>query len=131
MAGLITILCFAIVGILTGLNFAIPYALSKYIAVAILAALDSVFGAMSANMKKEFRIKTFLSGFFGNALIAMFLTFIGEKLDVDIYLGVVIVFSGRLLNNFSTIRRGIVSNFDLKKVKETVEGKSFKVKKEK
>lgn len=123
MIGLITILGFAVAGILTGINFIIPYSYSKYVAVAILACLDSVFGALAANIEKKFKINTFLSGFFGNAIIAIFLTFIGEKLNVDIYLGVVIIFSGRLLNNFSTIRRGVVDNLDLKKVKEEVERK--------
>jgi small basic protein len=105
MAGVIIILGFIAAGFLTGLNVVVPYVYSKYIAVAILACLDSVFGAFSANIEKKFRINIFLSGFFGNALIAMFLVFIGDKLNVDIYLAAVIVFSGRLLNNFSTIRR--------------------------
>lgn len=127
MVGLITLLGFALAGVLTGLNFMIPYSMSKYVAVAILACLDSVFGALAANIEKKFKINTFLSGFFGNAIIAIFLTYIGEKLNVDIYLGVVIVFSGRLLNNFSTIRRGVVDNIDIKKVKEEVENVKKKV----
>ena len=120
MIGLITLIFFAIAGILTGINFIIPYAYSKYVAVAIIACLDTVFGALAANINKKFKINTFLSGFFGNAIIAMFLTYIGEKLNVDIYLGVVIVFSGRLLNNFAIIRRGFVEKIDLNKVKEGI-----------
>lgn len=105
MVGIIIILMFVIAGILTGLNVAIPYSYSQYIAVAILACLDSVFGAFSANIEKKFRMNIFLSGFFGNAVIAIFLVFIGIKLNVDVYLAVVIVFTGRLLNNFTVIRR--------------------------
>lgn len=113
--GIIVIIIFVIAGIFTGLNVEIPYAYSQYIAVAILACLDSVFGAFSANIEKKFKMSTFLSGFFGNAIIAMLLTFIGRKLDVDIYLAAVIVFSGRLLNNFSTIRRSYISKLEDKK----------------
>jgi len=53
----------------------------------------------------------------------MFLVFIGDKLNVDIYLAAVIVFSGRLLNNFSSIRRDY-----LQKINERVNKKKEEVK---
>lgn len=112
MTGIIIIVGFMVAGILTGLNVVVPYVYSKYIAVAILACLDSVFGAFAANIEKKFRINIFLSGFFGNSLIAMFLVFIGDKLNVDIYLAAVIVFSSRLINNFGTIRRDFIIKLD-------------------
>lgn len=115
MTGIIIVIGFVIAGVLTGLNVVIPYSYSQYIAVAILACLDSVFGAFSANIEKKFRMSTFLSGFFGNAIIAMFLVYIGSKLDVEIYLAAVIVFGSRLLNNFSTIRRDFIDKLDNKK----------------
>ena len=117
LAGIIIILIFVIAGILTGLNVVIPYSYSQYIAVAILACLDSVFGALSANIGKKFKLSIFLSGFVCNALIAIFLVYIGSRLNVDIYLAVVIVFTGRLLNNFTSIRRDFVQKFDDKEVK--------------
>ena len=113
--GIIVLICFALLGIFVGLNVEIPYAYSQYIAVAILACLDTVFGAYCANIENKFKMNTFISGFFGNALIAMFLTFIGSKLDVDIYLAVVIVFSGRLLDNFASIRRYFINRLENKK----------------
>ena len=112
MVGVLVVILFVIVGIITGMNVEIPYSYSQYIAVAILACLDSVFGAFAANIEKKFRMNVFLSGFFGNAIIAMLLVFIGIKLNVDIYLAAVIVFSGRLLNNFSIIRRDFIENID-------------------
>lgn len=115
MTGIIIVIGFVIAGILTGLNVIIPYSYSQYIAVAILACLDSVFGAFAANIEKKFRMSTFLSGFFGNAIIAMFLVYIGSKLNVEIYLAAVIVFGSRLLNNFSTIRRDFIEKLDNKK----------------
>ena len=116
MAGIIIIIGFVIAGILTGLNVVIPYSYSQYIAVAILACLDSVFGAFSANIEKKFKLNIFLSGFICNALVAIFLVYIGSKLNVDIYLAVVIVFTGRLLNNFTSIRRDFVKKIDDKEV---------------
>lgn len=121
--GILILVIFVIAGILTGLNVEIPYSYTQYIAVAILACLDSVFGAFSANTENKFKMATFISGFFGNALIAILLTFIGSKLDVDIYLAVVIVFSGRLLNNFSTIRRNYLNKFENKKSEHEVKRK--------
>ena len=108
MAGVIIIIGFVVAGILTGLNIVIPYSYSQYFAVAILACLDSVFGALFANIEKKFKLNIFLSGFVCNALVAIFLVYIGSKLNVDIYLAVVIVFTGRLLNNITGIRRDFV-----------------------
>lgn len=112
MVGIIIILSCVALGVLSGLNIIVPYALSKYIAVAILAFLDSAFGGMTANLQKKFNLKVFLTGFFGNAIIAMVLVFIGIRLNVDIYLAAVIVFSTRLLNNFSVIRRIVIDKVD-------------------
>lgn len=114
IVGILIVLSFIICGIFLGLNVVIPYSYSQYIAVAILACLDSVFGAFAANTENKFKMNVFLSGFFGNALIAMLLVYIGSKLNVDIYLAAVIVFSGRLLNNFSVIRRVFVEKYEKK-----------------
>ena len=103
MIGILILLLFVIAGILTGLNVVVPYSFSQYIAVAILACLDSVFGAFSANIEKKFKMNVFLTGFFGNSLIAIFL---------DLYLGAVIVFTGRLLNNFTVIRHEALGKID-------------------
>lgn len=120
MIGIIILIVFIIAGVLIGMNVAIPLSYSNYIAVAILACLDSVFGAFSANVEKKFSMSVFISGFIGNALVAILLVFIGEKLNVDIFLAAVIVFSSRLLNNFSSIRRYFLEKME-KKAKEKVE----------
>ncbi|MBP3337225.1 MAG: small basic family protein [Clostridia bacterium] len=102
------ILAFSILfGIVLGLVLpvSVPSGYSQYVAIIILASLDSVFGAMSAWFNKNFDIKIFFSGFFGNTIIAVILTFIGKKLDVDLYLVALIVFGTRLFTNFSSIRR--------------------------
>lgn len=129
MPGIIIVIGFVVAGILTGSYVFIPYSYSQYIAVAILACLDSVFGALYANMEKKFRMNIFLTGFFGNSLIAIFLVFIGKKLNVDIYLAAVIVFSGRLLNNFTAIRRVVIDRIEKKQTKIQIEGKNKREKK--
>lgn len=115
MPGVIIVVGFILAGILTGVNFNIPYSYSQFVAVAILACLDSVFGALNATVNKKFKMNIFLTGFFGNSLIAMFLVYIGTKLNVDIYLAAVIVFTGRLLTNFTSIRRDIIDRIEKNK----------------
>ena len=48
---------------------AIDYTYSRYLAIAILACLDSVFGGVAGFIEKKFNINIFVSGFFGNALL--------------------------------------------------------------
>ena len=108
-------LIFAIVivfGFIFGSNLEIPYKYTAYIAVAILAFLDSLFGGIVSNMKNEFNMTVFVSGFFVNALIAIFLVYLGQKLNVDVYLAAVIVFTTRLFTNLSIIRRLIIENIE-------------------
>lgn len=101
----LAIVLFAILGGILGyIAPIIPYAYSKYTAVAIIAALDSVFGGLASSLQGKFNMKVFITGFFGNAIIAIALVALGVRLGVDIYLAAVIVFVQRLLLNFSIIR---------------------------
>jgi len=96
----------------------IPYSMSNYLAIAIVAAIDSVFGGIASNIKKVFDIKVFISGFFVNSILAMLLTYLGQKLNVDIYLAAIIVFVGRMFNNLGIIRRYYLGKIDEKAEKE-------------
>jgi len=102
-------------GFLFGYSLEIPYTFTEYIAVAILAFLDSIFGGVASNMQSKFDFVIFISGFFLNAIIAMFLVYLGQKLNVDIYLAAVIVFSTRLFTNFSIIRRIFIEQIRTRK----------------
>ena len=107
---ILSIVIGCILGIILGfLSPTIPYTVSKYLAIGIVAALDSVFGGIASNIKKNFDIKVFISGFFVNAILAILLTFLGEKLNVDIYLAAIVVFVGRMFNNLGIIRRYYLS----------------------
>ena len=111
----ITIIICSILGIILGINLpTISYSYSGYLAIAIVAALDSVFGGITGVLKGNFDIKIFVSGFFGNAILAILLTYLGEKLNVDIYLAAVIVFVGRMFTNLAIIRRYYVEKWSNK-----------------
>ena len=114
---LIAIIIGCVIGALIGTNIpTIPYTYSGYLAIAIIAALDSVFGGITSTLKKNFDMKIFISGFFVNAILAIALTYLGEKLNVDIDLAAVVVFVGRMFNNLGTIRRYYVEKISNRKI---------------
>lgn len=111
----ITILIGCILGALIGMNLPIiSYTYSSYLAIAIIAALDSVFGGIASVINKTFNLKIFITGFFGNAILAILLTILGEKLNVDIYLAAIVVFVGRMFVNLAIIRRYYVDKWSQK-----------------
>lgn len=113
---IIAIVLGCIIGALLG-NFApiISYTYSGYLAIAIVAALDSVFGGIVSSLKKNFDLGVFLSGFFGNAILAIGLTYLGQRLNVDIYIAAIFVFVSRMFNNLGFIRRYYLEKFRSKK----------------
>ncbi|MEQ2442608.1 small basic family protein [Pseudoflavonifractor intestinihominis] len=101
-----------IVGLVIGcfLPWHVPSQYSLYVATGLLAALDSALGGMNARIKKTFNLSIFLSGFFGNAIIAVFLTWLGDKLGLPLYLAAVVVFGTRMFQNFAEIRRELLTS---------------------
>ena len=119
---LLVIIIACLLGAIVGLNAPIiSYTYSSYLAIAIIAALDSVFGGVASVINKKFDMKIFISGFFGNAILAILLTVLGEKLNIDIYLAAIVVFVGRMFNNLGIIRRYYVEKWT-----ENVKNKSEK-----
>ena len=126
----IAILIGCILGTIIGLNAPmISYTYSSYLAIAIIAALDSVFGGIASVIKKNFDLKIFISGFFGNAILAILLTILGQKLNVDIYLAAIVVFVWRMFMNLGTIRRYYVEKWT-NKLKDKGNKKSKEIVKE-
>lgn len=97
-------------GVLVGflVSIEIPLAYVKYTAIAILAALDTVLGGLRGQLERQFDFTIFISGFFVNTSFAALLTYIGDLLGLDLYLGAVIAFSIRIFNNVGFIRRGLL-----------------------
>lgn len=126
----VIIIAGCIIGAAIGINAPIiPYTYSGYLAIAIIAALDSIFGGISAVIKRNFDLKIFVSGFFGNAILSILLTYLGEKLNVDIYLAAIIVFVGRMFTNLSIIRRYYLERWTSRLKKDQNEMKQIMQKK--
>ena len=102
-----------IIGILIGifLPFQIPDAYTAYVAAGILAALDSVFGGTVAQLQDRFDVRVFVTGFIGNLILAVLLTFIGEKMGLSLYLVPMFVFGMRIFQNFAAMRRLFFSKY--------------------
>ena len=114
-----------VLGALIGINVpTISYTYSSYLAIAVIAALDSVFGGITSVIKKNFDLKIFITGFFGNAILSIVLTILGEQLNVDIYLAAIVVFVGRMFTNLAIIRRYYIEKWT-EKSKEKKEKVKF------
>ena len=112
-----------VLGAIIGMNGpVISYTYSGYVAIAIIAALDSVFGGITSVLKGNFDLKIFISGFFGNAILSIMLTWLGVKLNVDIYLAAIVVFVGRMFTNLAIIRRYYIDKWSnkMKEVKTVI-----------
>ena len=83
----------------------LPVELARYTAVGILAALDSLLGALRAELEGHFDTRIFLSGFYTNALLAAGLAFLGDRLGIDLYLVALFAFGWRIFQNVAVIRR--------------------------
>jgi small basic protein len=96
-----------LIGIIIGSVFSlrIPAQYARYTAMAILAALDSVLGALRAELQGEYDSWIFVTGFFGNAVLAAGLTFVGDRMGVELYLAAIVAFGVRLFNNLAIVRR--------------------------
>lgn len=100
-----------VLGVLGGIVFdvSVPLELQPYLPIAIVAALDAVFGGVRAVMEGIFNDKVFVVSFIANVLIAAFIVFLGDQLGVGSQLStaVIVVLGIRIFTNVATIRRHI------------------------
>jgi small basic protein len=98
-----------VVGIILGLLLTpdVPQWLEPYLPIAVVAALDAVFGALRAFLDGIFNDKVFVISFVSNVVIAALIVFLGDKLGVGAQLstGVVVVLGIRIFSNVAQIRR--------------------------
>jgi small basic protein len=100
-----------VVGVAVGLIFKpdVPIGLEPYLPIAVVAALDAVFGALRAFLDGLFDDKVFVVSFISNVLIAALIVFLGDKLGVGAQLstGVIVVLGIRIFANVAAIRRHV------------------------
>ncbi|GAA1831895.1 small basic family protein [Luedemannella flava] len=100
---------FLVVGIVLGvvLEPTVPVALQPYLPIAVVAALDAVFGGVRAKLDGVFDDKQFVISFISNVLVAAFIVYLGDQLGVggQLSTGVVVVLGVRIFGNVAAIRR--------------------------
>ena len=98
-----------VVGVVLGLVLqpSVPLWLQPYLPIAIVAALDAVFGGVRARLDGIFDPKVFVVSFVSNVLVAALIVFLGDQLGVGAQLstGVVVVLGIRIFGNSAAIRR--------------------------
>nr|WP_218884128.1 small basic family protein [Allobranchiibius huperziae] len=85
----------------------VPLWLQPYLPVAVIAALDAVFGAVRAMLDGIFSDKVFVVSFLSNVVVAGLIVFMGDQLGVGSQLStaVVVVLGLRIFSNVAAIRR--------------------------
>jgi small basic protein len=100
-----------LIGVLLGLVLQpeVPLGLEPYLPIAVVAALDAVFGALRAFLDGIFDDKVFVVSFVSNVLIAAVIVYLGDKLGVggQLSTGVIVVLGIRIFSNVAAIRRHI------------------------
>lgn len=100
-----------VVGILLGIFFQpnVPPVLQPYLPIAIIAAMDALFGAFRAWLEGRFSDRVFIVSFFSNVLIAALIVWLGDQIGVGSQLStaVVVVLGIRIFTNVAAIRRAI------------------------
>ncbi|MGH3472312.1 MAG: small basic family protein [Nocardioidaceae bacterium] len=98
-----------IVGVVLGLFFepSVPAGMQPYLPIAVVAALDAVFGGLRAFLDGIFDDKVFVVSFVSNVLIAALIVYLGDQLGVggQLSTAVIVVLGIRIFSNVAAIRR--------------------------
>jgi small basic protein len=98
-------------GVLLGLFFdpTVSLVLQPYLPIAVVAALDAVFGGLRARLDGIFDAKVFVISFVSNVVVAALIVFLGDQLGVGAQLStaVVVVLGIRIFGNAAAIRRHV------------------------
>lgn len=105
MIPVLALLAGVILGVV--LDPAVPAVLEPYLPIAVVAALDAVFGGVRAKLDGIFDDKQFVVSFISNVLVAGLIVWLGDQLGVggQLSTGVVVVLGVRIFGNVAAIRR--------------------------
>ncbi|EUA35502.1 hypothetical protein I553_6479 [Mycobacterium xenopi 4042] len=98
-----------VVGIVLGLVFhpSVPEVIQPYLPIAVVAALDAVFGGLRAYLERIFDPKVFVVSFVFNVLVAALIVYVGDQLGVGTQLStaIIVVLGIRIFGNTAALRR--------------------------
>lgn len=100
-----------VIGVVVGLVLqpTVPAELQPYLPIAVVAALDALFGGLRAKLDGIFDDRVFVTSFLANVVVAALIVFLGDQLGVGTQLStaVVVVLGIRIFSNAASIRRHI------------------------
>jgi small basic protein len=101
------------VGVLLGVYIGFPVGglVGQYIAIGVIAGLDSIFGGWRSALEGKFQNDVFVTGFVSNVLIASLLAILGDYLGLDLFLAATLVMGWRIFTNLSMIRRHAINRW--------------------
>ncbi|HEX2298228.1 MAG TPA: small basic family protein [Pseudonocardiaceae bacterium] len=107
MIGLVALLAGLLLGLF--LDPTVPGWVEPYLPIAVVAALDAVFGGVRARLDGVFDAKVFVVSFVSNVLVAALIVLLGDELGVGSQLStaVVVVLGIRIFGNAAAIRRHV------------------------
>ena len=105
MIAVLALLAGVVLGIV--LHPTVPAGLQPYLPIAVVAALDAVFGGVRAKLDGIFDDKQCVVSFISNVLVAALIVYLGDQLGVggQLSTGVVVVLGVRIFGNVAAIRR--------------------------
>ena len=86
----------------------VPQDMTRYVAMAVVAALDATLGGVRSSLERTFNDRIFVIAFLSNAAVAVALVWLGDQLDVDLVTAVVVVLGIRIFQNVAAIRRRLI-----------------------
>ena len=99
-------------GMLVGLNlpWKVPAILARYMAVGLMAGVDTSLGGLKASLEGDFDSVIFVTGFLGNTILAAAFVYVGDMLGIELYLAAVVALGVRVFNNLGVVRRRLIKN---------------------
>ncbi|CAB4331053.1 MAG: DUF1290 domain-containing protein [Actinobacteria bacterium] len=101
-----------VLGVILGLFLhpTVPLWMQPYLPIAVVAALDAVFGGFRSVLDGMFNDRIFVISFLSNVFVAAVIVFLGDKLGVGSQMstGVVVVLTMRIFANVAAIRRHLL-----------------------
>lgn len=98
-----------VVGVVVGVLWhpVVPVGLQPYLPIAVVAALDALFGGLRAMLDGLFSDKVFVVSFLSNVVVAALIVYVGDQLGVggQLSTAVVVVLGIRIFSNTAAIRR--------------------------
>ncbi len=102
----------------------VPAILARYLAVSLLAGIDTAFGGLRASLEGDFDTLIFVTGFIGNTILSAAFVYVGDLLGIELYLAAVVAMGIRLFNNLGLIRRHYLKQWTEKESKRTGSGQA-------